>query len=498
MFQTAHKSLIKPIAFKPIASTAPPPSRYGPRNQQHKDSPPPPRPSPPQAYSDVMKTPSGYTCNNNDDGYISQEYHSHTNSSSSSLPKPGGLLSGQPSPAGVMSPHDTSNSAKGHAQQDTTPKVTYLTDSGQKMVASTGSSSHADSGRPESFNSSSNLSSRISRDSSTSLQQHSATTMDCSFIQTPSPSDSGLGELEAIIRDKDAQIRQLRDTMERNETAILQVCEEKEQNWEIRFRELHSDWEKKLRLQQQKAFKMEQALLMQLFKLQQERKSTRLEIETMRTETERAERHATGLQDEVKVSKTKLEETQWDMCQKVGEISHLKAQVKETKDNLVQKSNELLSVKAQLKEAQRDNGEKNGEILGLESELKKSQEALKDMRKELDNMESQFTKFKSSSKVQESEVTSTSTAENSPQEVRKLQEELAKLKTDYEADKDRWLAEKDKVIRYQRHLQLNYVQMANKNKMLEAEVQQLTLELEGRDICLEGAKIEGEGEESMC
>ena len=381
--------------------------------------------------------------------------------------------------------------------QHDTPKVTYLTDSGQKMV----SNSHADSGRPESFNSSSNMSSRVSRDSSSASLQRPAsnTTMDCSFTQTPSPSDSGLGDLEAMIRDKDAQIRQLRETMERNETAILQVCEEKEQNWEMRFRELQSDWEKKLRLQQQKAFKMEQALLMQLFKLQQERKSVRLEIETLRTEKERADRHANGLQEEAKGNKTKLEEIQWEMCQKVGEISHLKSQLKESKDSIVQKNNELLSLRAQLKDVQQDNGQKNGEILGLESELKKSQEAVKDMRKELDTMQSQFSKFKSSSGVQEAEVSSTSAStENSPQEVKHLQEELARIKVEYDADKDRWLAEKDKVIRYQRHLQLNYVQMANKNKMLEAEVQQLTLELEGRDICLEGAKMEGEGEESIC
>ena len=41
--------------------------------------------------------------------------------------------------------------------------------------------------------------------------------------ETPSPSDSGLGELEAVLRDKDAEIRHLRGVMERNETAIFQV-----------------------------------------------------------------------------------------------------------------------------------------------------------------------------------------------------------------------------------------------------------------------------------
>lgn len=39
----------------------------------------------------------------------------------------------------------------------------------------------------------------------------------------PSPSDSGVGEVETLLREKDFLIQQLRETMEKNETAILQV-----------------------------------------------------------------------------------------------------------------------------------------------------------------------------------------------------------------------------------------------------------------------------------
>ncbi|XP_075733160.1 uncharacterized protein LOC119175907 isoform X1 [Rhipicephalus microplus] len=49
--------------------------------------------------------------------------------------------------------------------------------------------------------------------------------------EAPSPSDSGVAELEAQLREKDAEIMYLRQTMERNENAIIQVYEEKEQNW---------------------------------------------------------------------------------------------------------------------------------------------------------------------------------------------------------------------------------------------------------------------------
>ena len=86
-------------------------------------------------------------------------------------------------------------------------------------------------------------------------------------------------------------------------------------------------------------------------------------------------------------------------------------------------------------------------------------------------------------------------------EIEELKVELAKLKTamektcaQFEQERTQWLDEKNKVIRYQKHLQLNYVQMYRKNKMLETEVEQLMVELENRDLKLtsENGLIEGE------
>ena len=42
---------------------------------------------------------------------------------------------------------------------------------------------------------------------------------------------------------------------------FVKVCEEKQQNWEVRWRELNVEWEKRLRHQTEKAFKMEQVRL---------------------------------------------------------------------------------------------------------------------------------------------------------------------------------------------------------------------------------------------
>ena len=55
----------------------------------------------------------------------------------------------------------------------------------------------------------------------------------------------------------------------------------------------------------------------------------------------------------------------------------------------------------------------------------------------------------------------------------KLQEEFESVSDIYKTETDNWLAEKEKVIKYQKQLQLNYVSMYNRNKQLEAEMETL-------------------------
>lgn len=67
--------------------------------------------------------------------------------------------------------------------------------------------------------------------------------------EAPSPSDSGVAELEAQLREKDAEIAHLRQTLERNEQAIIQVYEEKEQLWRRRLEDLRDHYEERLHMQ---------------------------------------------------------------------------------------------------------------------------------------------------------------------------------------------------------------------------------------------------------
>ena len=60
-----------------------------------------------------------------------------------------------------------------------------------------------------------------------------------------------------------------------------------------------------------------------------------------------------------------------------------------------------------------------------------------------------------------------------------------------ESERQQWLEEKCKVIRYQKQLQLNYVQMRRKNAVLEAEVEQLTMEIESHNLKMIALNSEG-------
>lgn len=139
---------------------------------------------------------------------------------------------------------------------------------------------------------------------------------------TPSPSDSGVSELEAALRDRDSELAYLRQTMEHNEQVIFRVYQEKERVWERELRRLKTLHENRLRASAQKALKLEQMLMMQTYQLQQEKKRLCGEVQRANCQNDR-------LRQEVNALRGRLEETEWGLCQKTGEISLLKSQLKD-------------------------------------------------------------------------------------------------------------------------------------------------------------------------
>lgn len=319
---------------------------------------------------------------------------------------------------------------------------------------------------------------------------------------TPSPSDSGVSELEAALRDRDSELAYLRQTMEHNEQVIFRVYQEKERVWERELRRLKTLHENRLRTSAQKALKLEQMLMMQTYQLHQDKKRLSGDAQRANCESER-------LRQEVNVLRGRLEETEWNLCQKTGEISLLKSQLKDCQLEQTTKGHELLQIRNEYREV-RDQLEKSEEEstnlkINL-SEQDKETERLKHQIRQLslasNNSEQKFVNHNeenkecSSSNKSEENVNrrlqlsekegfnrdfihfSYASSNSECDEVNKLKVEMEIKRKNFDKERRIWAQEKEKVLKYQRQLQMNYIQMYRRTKSLEAEIESLTIELE--------------------
>ncbi|XP_033756476.1 leucine zipper putative tumor suppressor 2 homolog isoform X1 [Pecten maximus] len=331
------------------------------------------------------------------------------------------------------------------------------------------------------------------------------------YVQTPSPSDSGVGELEAMLKEKDAEINTLRDVMEKNEKAIFQVYEEKKKSWSHDMKQVKDEYDQKLKVQQRKSYKTEQVLSLQVYKLQQEKKTMKEECDRSKTENEE-------LKEKVKSYAQETERLELEVANISSHSksisddneSDLHLTVDSLNDSLALKTEEVIQLRKDLEEKQQELldkdeeiGEKFREIVARTDEVQSLKDSLRrvslESSIEMDTSCVSEKDLKSGGKSPNcdrvrSPGTSILAGEGLNEEVQRLRDEIEAHHDVLEKEREQWADEKNKVIRYQKQLQLNYVQMFRKNKLLEAEVEQLTLELESRDIKLMSIN----GEESVC
>ncbi|XP_055845471.1 leucine zipper putative tumor suppressor 2 homolog isoform X2 [Episyrphus balteatus] len=186
------------------------------------------------------------------------------------------------------------------------------------------------------------------------------------FDMTPSPSDSGISELEAALKDRDSELSYLRQTMEHNE-------KDKEAYWENETKRLKAYYENQQKEFLLKIKKMEQMLTLQSFQFKQNKlriteNTNRLkeqfgdlkkESELLKSENEGLKTSERSIRDcinqlEEKTRimdglignlKAQLEENEWTVCQRNGEIALLKNQLKEANLELTAKDQEILHLK---------------------------------------------------------------------------------------------------------------------------------------------------------
>lgn len=338
------------------------------------------------------------------------------------------------------------------------------------------------------------------------------------YVQTPSPSDSGVGELEAILKEKDAEINTLRDVMDKNERAIFQVYEEKRNGWIRDIQEMREEYEKQVKQYQRKSYKTEQVLNLQVFKLQQDKKGMNDEIDKLVVDKDDLVQKCEVFAEETNRLQVQMDDATWQGQGRraSGDVSNLQNQIEQLHSQLTDKSDEVIKLQSKLNEAKSKLDESNANIENRNKQfserlkLNTSSESLMRLNNSGSDMEPDIPLCHCEKEIQ-TEFTKTNSPERETlrpslicekdRELNALREELDKLrlemlvnKEEHDKEREQWLEEKNKVIMYQKQLQLNYVQMFRKNKVLEAEVEQLTLELESRDMKLMALN----GEESVC
>ncbi|NXP81721.1 N4B3A protein, partial [Ramphastos sulfuratus] len=335
-----------------------------------------------------------------------------------------------------------------------------------------------------------------------------------------SPStDDIIQDLEDRLWEKEQEVLQMRRNLDKSEAAIFQVFEEKQKIWEREMEDLRQNYANKLQQVSKKAQRAQQALQLQIFKLQQEKKKLQDDMGQLLQQREELEKKFVAFKKEQAEFLPKIEETKWEVCQKAGEISLLKQQLKDSQADVSQKLNEIVGLRTQLKEGKNFLREKEEQILTLkdsyssksvnleicESELQRKMSEVQVLREKLNHCELEVSSLKRTlasmgppapfggdlgeklrdplscesdeAKMQRQSEDSVNTLRK---EVERLQTEL-KLERqqreqqvmDFEEERRTWQEEKEKVIKYQKQLQLNYVEMYQKNQLLEHKVNEM-------------------------
>ncbi|XP_077482453.1 leucine zipper putative tumor suppressor 2 homolog isoform X2 [Stigmatopora argus] len=318
--------------------------------------------------------------------------------------------------------------------------------------------------------------------------------------QPPSDCESGgpdgyegaVRDLEDKLREREAELRLLRDNLDDNEAAICQVYEEKQKRFELELEELRQGCATRMQAASQKAQRAQQVLQMQVHQLQQEKKKLQEDFAQLLKEREQLEERCASYEhDKIKLG-PRLEETKWEVCQKSGEISLLKQQLKEAQLELAQRAGDAVSLRGQLRDAR-------GELSDARVLLRESEGAARARAAELGVCENELQRRKSEAELfrdkaarLEGELARLREPEGEREALRELAErtggelalerQRAERHLDaFEQERRTWQEEKEKVLRYQQQLQENYVSMYRRNRQLEVALRDLSQELESRD-----------------
>ncbi|XP_028314192.1 leucine zipper putative tumor suppressor 1 [Gouania willdenowi] len=355
-------------------------------------------------------------------------------------------------------------------------------------------------------------------------------------IRSPITTDESLIEhLEQRLLERETEMQGVQVSFEEKEAGGCQPFMERQKHCAKDMEGLKQQSSTKLQQASQMASKTHQALQLQVSQLQAEKVKLQEDISKISREKDLIESRLKACETQSTLLCPTLEETQWEVCQKTGEISLLKQQLRDCQADVGHKLNEIVNLRTSLREnaakmemLEKQNKDQEERLHSCTIEVEVCQNELQRKRNEADFLREKVSKLeKDLVEIKEDLVTAkeqrlhnnlqqgahsqTQTLEGiNPgsdcveqsqrektkehisteflqNEVETLRQQLRegksaqeKLASSFEHERQTWNKEKDRVIKYQKQLQINYLQMHKKNQDLDRILKELTAELESR------------------
>ncbi|XP_047236350.1 leucine zipper putative tumor suppressor 1 isoform X2 [Girardinichthys multiradiatus] len=346
-------------------------------------------------------------------------------------------------------------------------------------------------------------------------------------IRSPITTDQLLIEhLEQRLLERESELQELQGSLEQKEEETCHLFEERQRFCAEEMDGLKQRCTTQLREVTQMNAKTHQALQLQVCHLQKENGKLQEDLLKLTREKDFVELRLRSYEKESTQLVPTLEETQWEVCQKTGEISLLKQQLRDCQADVSHKLNEIVSLRASLKEntarverLEQQNKDYEDKLHSCTREVEVCQNELQRKKTEADFLRDNVGKLEQDiqqvkqdlvtareqklqkslelerpiqeldcpDQVQELENKKYIFNGSLQREVERLKQELKeeknaqeRLVSNFELERQTWNKEKDRVIKYQKQLQINYLQMHKKNQDLERILKELTAELESR------------------
>uniref|UniRef100_A0A3Q3VVV0 Uncharacterized protein n=1 Tax=Mola mola TaxID=94237 RepID=A0A3Q3VVV0_MOLML len=315
--------------------------------------------------------------------------------------------------------------------------------------------------------------------------------------RSPIITDESLIEcLEQRLLERETELQELQVSFEEKNAETFHLFDERQKYCAEEMERLKQRCSTKLKQVSQMTAKSHQVLQLQVRQLQAEKEKLQEDVSKLSREKDLVDLRLRSYErDSTQLAPT-LEETQWEVCQKMGEISLLKQQLRDCQADVSHKLNDIVSLRVSLKESaakiemlEKQNKEHADKLHSCTIEVEVSQNELQRKKNEADLLREKVGKLeKDIQEMKEDLAVAKERSQHSPaQEVESLKQQLRekkkaqeRLARSFEQERQTWNKEKGRVIKYQKQLQANYLQMRKKNLDLERILKELTAELESR------------------